>query len=104
MVNESARNVLASQIATILEIGEQYVEHVDVGDTEHIALIRSAGRKAGRLLGWKVRTFQSDPAKRDDHKVVVIVVVEESTDEDAKRFRTNSDLLIRDAMDNWLKP
>lgn len=101
MINRTARDVLASQIATRLEIGEQYVEHVSASDHDHIALIRSAGRKAGRLLNWKVRTFQTDPAKREDGKVVVFVVVEESTPEDERRFRANGDLLIRDAMGSW---
>jgi len=94
MRNDMARDTLATQIATALEISAQYIEHVDPQDVEHIALIRSAGRKAGRLLGWKIHTFQTDPALREDKKVVVIVAVEQSTPEDDARFRATGDLLI----------
>ena len=103
MTDNVARDTLASQIATRLEIGEQYVAHVDPTDADYIKLIRSAGRQAGRLLGWKVRTFQTDPSQRDDGKVVVIVVVQESTPADEARFREQSDLILGAAMDNWLK-
>jgi hypothetical protein len=84
-------------MATALETNGQYFDHVDAKDSEHIALIRAAGRKAGRMLGWKVRTFQTDPARRDDKKVVVIVVVEQSTPEDEARFLATGELLLRDA-------
>jgi hypothetical protein len=62
-------------IAQRLEIDWQYVEHVEAWNADRIAEVRSAGRKAGRLLGFKVVTRQSDPALREDNRVVVIVAV-----------------------------
>ena len=55
-----------------LEVDWVYAEHCDPTDTEPIAAIRSACRAAGRRLGWKVRTGQSDPRKRKDGKAVVL--------------------------------
>jgi hypothetical protein len=59
---------LTLTIARQLEIDTQYVEHVEAWDNERIAQIRSAGRKAGRLLGWKIRTVQTQPT--DDGRLV----------------------------------
>lgn len=79
MTASSEPDELTRVIADHLQADDQYVEHVDPSNLERIAALRSAGRKAGRLLGWKVRTFQTDPDRRVDGKVVVWVVVEEST-------------------------
>ncbi|MBF9131408.1 hypothetical protein I0C86_20935 [Plantactinospora sp. S1510] len=68
---------LTLKIMRHLEIDWQYIEHVEPSNAERIAAIRSAGRKAGRQLGWKILTHQSDPARREDGHVVVIVAVEE---------------------------
>ncbi|MBF9131404.1 hypothetical protein I0C86_20915, partial [Plantactinospora sp. S1510] len=57
--------------------------------------IRSAGRKAGRQLGWKILTHQSDPARREDGHVVVIVAVEEHPNpEERQRMKERSRLLF----------
>lgn len=84
-----------NEVLRALEIDHQYVAHLGHDQTEQIALVRSLGRKAGRYLGWKVRTFQTDPEKRDDRKVVVIVAVVESTPEEHKRIKERGELLIR---------
>jgi hypothetical protein len=84
-----------------LEISGQFVRHVDPADADYIALIRSAGRHAGRLLGWKVRTFQTGPERRADGKVVVIVAAVETTVEDDARFRAQGEALIEDVMKHW---
>jgi hypothetical protein len=47
---------LTSYIAQRFEIDMQSVELVEAWNTERIADVRSAGRKAGRLLGHKVIT------------------------------------------------
>lgn len=101
MVDRLARNTLASQIATELEIGGQFVRHVDPEDVDHIALIRSAGRQAGRILGWKVRTFQSDPSARADGKVVVIVAAIETPAQDDARFQAQGNAILMDFMKRW---
>jgi len=66
---------LTLAIARHLEIDVQYVEIVEAWDTERIAAVRSAGRKAGRLLGWKIVTMQTAPD--DEDRVVVVVCVRE---------------------------
>jgi hypothetical protein len=60
-----------------LETDRQWIRHFDPTDTDGIAAARSAGRRAGRALGVKVVTHQSDPRKREDGQVVVAVVVDE---------------------------
>jgi hypothetical protein len=50
---------LTLAITRQLELDSQYVEHVEVWDTKRIAEVRSAGRRAVRLLGWKIQTFRS---------------------------------------------
>lgn len=86
---------LYGEILRALEIDHQYVAHLESVQTEQIALIRSIGRKAGRHLGWRVRTFQNDPSVRADGLVVVAVVVVESTPAEQARIRERSEFLIR---------
>ena len=74
--------LLTGAIAMQLEVDHQYVRHCDEWDAATITQVRRCERTAGRRLGWKVRTFQSDPDLREDRKVVVVVLVVESTDED----------------------
>jgi hypothetical protein len=86
---------LTRLIAQRLEIDWQYVEHVEAWNTELIAEIRSAGRKAGRLLGYKVVTRQSDPDLREDNRVVVIVAVTDGPSrEDRDRIDGRSVLVM----------
>lgn len=86
---------LYDEILHALEIDHQYVTQLELDETERIALVRSLGRRAGRHLGWKVRTFQTDPRRREGRKVVVIVAVVESTPEERSRLDERSELLIR---------
>jgi len=82
-------------IARVLEVDWQYVERVAAWDAERIAEVRSAGRKAGRLLGFKIATFQSQPDKED--RVAVIVAVRESpSEEDHQRMQERARLLMND--------
>lgn len=78
-----------------LELDHQYSAHVNPGNVERIKQIRALGRRAGRELGWKVRTFQTNPERRPDGKVVVGVVVVDSTLEDEERLRERAELIIR---------
>src|ERR1700733_4507856 len=48
-------------IARHLEVDWQYVRRFEAADTEKIAEVRAAGRRAGRLLGYKIMTRQSAP-------------------------------------------
>lgn len=89
---------LTLKTARTLEVDWQYYEHLPPEATERIAAIRSAGRKAGRLLGWKVVTHQTDPSEREDGLVVVIVVVREGPcDEDQARMEDRTRLLLEQA-------
>jgi len=60
-----------------------------------IAGMRAAGRKAGRLIGYKIATTQSDPHAREDGRVVVVVAVREApNEEENQRMRDRADLLL----------
>lgn len=83
---------LTLTIARHLEIDGQYVKHVEAWDTERIAEIRSAGRKAGRVLGWKIITSQSSP--RDDGRVVVVVALRDWPDEETRQRMTERGILL----------
>ena len=82
-------------IARQLEIDGQYVACFDAADVAGIAAARSAGRAAGRLLGLNVCTVESDPGKRADHQVVVVVAVTGGMSaEDAGRLAERGEMLI----------
>jgi hypothetical protein len=83
---------LTLAIARRLEMDAQYIEHVGAWDSERIAQVRSAGRRAGRLLGWKIQTFQSEPT--DEGRVAVVVIVREWPDEETRRLQARALLLI----------
>jgi hypothetical protein len=86
---------LGLEIARRLELDWQYIVRVESWDTERIAEIRSAGRKAGRHLGYKITTFQSDPD--EEQRVTVIVAVREAPNAaDEERMRERSLLLMND--------
>jgi hypothetical protein len=86
---------LGVEVARRLEVDWQYIERVEAWNTERIAEVRAAGRKAGRHLGYKIVTFQSDPD--DEERVTVIVAVREApTAEDEERMRERSLLLMND--------
>jgi hypothetical protein len=90
---------LTLEVARALEVDWQYVEGVEAWDAERIAQVRSAGRKAGRLLGFKIATFQSRP--NDEDRVAVIVAVREAPNaEDAQRMQERARLLINE---QWSK-
>lgn len=92
---------LIQRILLVLEIDHQYVRHVEAWNQDLIAQTRRCGRAAARRLGFGVRTFQSDPGRREDGRVVVIVAVTRSTPDEEERIRERSDLLVREA---WNQP
>ena len=83
------------QILTALEIDHQFVAHFDPSQVEEIKLTRTLSRRAGRELGWKVRTIETDAQRRADGKVVVVVVVVESTPEEEARMEERGNFIIR---------
>jgi hypothetical protein len=64
---------LTQKVARHLDVDWRYVEQVEAWDVDRIAEVRAAGRRAGRMLGYKVVTTQSHRAAREDGLVVVIV-------------------------------
>ena len=87
---------LTLEIARALEVDWQYAEVAEAWDAGRIAEVRSAGRKAGRLLGYKIATFQGQPD--EENRVVVIVAVREPPNaEENQRMQERARLL----MDNY---
>ena len=101
-MDDVSDDFLIAEIMRALEIDHQYVRWVEAQSEDPIARIRRCGRKAGRVLGYKVRTLSTDPAQRDDGRSAVFVVVIESTDEDRARIAERSRLLINNAMNQIL--
>jgi hypothetical protein len=93
---------LTLAIAQQLEIDSQYVEHIEAWNTERIAEVRSAGRKAGRLLGRKIRTFQSQP--NDEGRLVVVVMIREWPDEEMRSRIGQRDRLLMNQMFRQISP
>jgi hypothetical protein len=94
---------LTLAIARHLEIDVQYVEIVEAWDTERIAAVRSAGRKAGRLLGWKIVTMQTAP--NDEDRVVVVVCVREWPSQEVEdRLTERARILMSEAWSKILPP
>lgn len=79
----------------------QFVRHMAAGDVEGITKVRSLGRRAGRDLGWKVRTFATAPDDRDDRMVVVIVAVTDSNPLHQQLLQVRGEKALRKAWKEW---
>jgi hypothetical protein len=91
---------LVLAIARHLELDHQHVERVEAWNAERIAEVRSAGRKAGRLLGWKILTHQALPD--DENRVTVIVAVRDYPNEEERQRMTDRARLLIDSI--WPSP
>jgi hypothetical protein len=90
-------------IARHLEVDWQYVRRIGAWDTEQIAAVRAAGRRAGRLLGYKIVTRQSAPS--EDNRVTVVVAVREPpSQEDHERMQERARLLMDRAYSDLMPP
>ena len=85
---------LIQEILPVLEVDHQYTRLVEEWNHELLAQIRRCGRAAGKRLGYKIRTFASDPDRRDDRRIAVWAIVTDSNPDDEDRIRERSDLLI----------
>jgi hypothetical protein len=85
---------LVQEIMPVLELDHQYTRLVEAWNHDLVAQIRRCGRQAGKRLGYKIRTVASDPERRDDARLVVWVVVIDSTPDDEDRIRGRGELLI----------
>lgn len=96
---------LLMTIARHLELDWQYTEYVEAWDVDRIAEVRATGRKAGRMLGYKIMTRQSDPELRRDGRVVVSVAVREPPNAaEARRMAERAELLMSAMHERPLPP
>jgi uncharacterized NAD(P)/FAD-binding protein YdhS len=103
MASVAEPDELTLTIARHLEVDWQYVRRIEAWDTEQIATVRAAGRRAGRLLGYKIATRQSEPS--EENRVVVIVAVREPpSKEDHERMEERSRLLMDRAFSDLMPP
>lgn len=81
--------LLVQQITQALRSKSQYDQWFAEFDAEGINRLRALGRRAARDLGWKVRTFATDPDRSEDRGVRVIIAVTESSPlhEELQRIR-----------------
>lgn len=89
---------LIAELMPALEIDHQYVRTVDGWNDDLTAQIRRCGRAAARRLGYKVRTFATDPGDREDGRRLVLIAVTSSTPADEARIDERSQLLIEEAL------
>lgn len=77
-----------------------YEQRMAVSDEEGITSLRSLGRRAGRELGWKVRTFVVDPTGGDSMALVILVVTE-SNPLHEQLMTMRADKALRKAFESW---
>ncbi len=68
--------LLFDQVTASLRETDQFEQIFEADDTTGIDKLRSIGRRVGRELGWKIRTFATT---LDSGRVRVLIVVERST-------------------------
>lgn len=103
MAAASEPDELTLLIARHLEVDWQYVRRFEAGDAEKIAEVRAAGRRAGRLLGYKIMTRQSAP--NEHNRVTVVVTVREPpSQEDHERMQARARLLMNRAYSDLMPP
>ena len=86
-MDDPADEALIQEILPVLEVDHQYARLVEEWNHELLAQIRRCGRAAGKRLGYKIRTFASDPDRRDDRRIAVWVIVTDSNPDDEDRIR-----------------
>ena len=89
---------LIQEILPVLEVDHQYTRVVEEWNHDLVAQVRRCGRQAGKRLGYKIRTFASDPDRRDDRRVAVWVIVTDSNPDDEERMRERSELLMNQTL------
>ena len=92
---------MVDRIITALRSDGQFIVTLPGDDREKIERLRALGRQAGRRLGWKVRTFASDPDRRTDGASVVIVAVIDSSALHQQLMRVRGEKALRRAFESW---
>ena len=93
---------LIMEMLPVLEVDHQYTRLVEAWNHDRVAQIRRCGRQAGKRLGYKLRTVASDPERRSDGRLMVWVVVIDSTPNDEDRIRERGELLISQTLNRLL--
>lgn len=83
--------LLIQQITDRLKAEDYYVAEFDEDDTAGVERVKQLGLAAGQELGWKVHTHATDPDRRDDRKILVVVEVETSTPQRDELMRIHTD-------------
>jgi hypothetical protein len=92
-------DAMVARIVSALRETGYYGSIFPASDTAGIEAARAAGRRAGRQLGWKIRTLQGPPATSPDGVYVgVHVVVEQSTPLQDELFKLRREAAMREAM------
>ncbi|OBS01342.1 hypothetical protein A9W98_20745 [Mycobacterium gordonae] len=68
--------LLFDQVTASLREADHFEQIFESDDLSGVDKLRSIGRRVGRELGWKIRTFASE---LDTGRVRVLIVVERST-------------------------
>jgi hypothetical protein len=92
--------VLLGRIKEEFRARRTFEHHMSVTDADGIKKLRSLGRRAGRELGWKVRTFVIDPAEGSSSAMVVLVVTE-SNPLHEELMTMRADKALRKAFKSW---
>ena len=92
--------VLLERIKEEFRERRTYEQRMPVQDEEGIKRLRSLGRRAGRELGWRVRTFVVDPAAGSSSGLVVLVVTE-SNPLHEQLMTMRADKALRKAFESW---
>lgn len=92
--------LLTEQIKTEFRARRTYQQRMSVTDEEGIKRLRSLGRRAGRELGWKVRTLVVDPIEGGDSAMVILVVTE-SNPLHEQLMDIRADKAIQKAFESW---
>lgn len=93
-------SVLLERIKHEFRERRTYEQRMPFSDEEGIKKVRSLGRRAGRELGWKVRTFVVDPTDGGSSALVVLVVTE-SNPLHEQLMTMRADKALRKAFESW---
>ncbi|MBA2560253.1 MAG: hypothetical protein H0V07_10295 [Propionibacteriales bacterium] len=101
-MHDPADEALIQEILPVLDLDHQYTRLVEAWNDELLAQIRRCGSAAGKRLGYKMRTFASDPDRRNDRRITVWVIVTDSNPDEEDRIRERSELLINYTLNQLL--
>ena len=87
--------LLFDQVTASLREADHFEQIFESDDLSGVDKLRSIGRRVGRELGWKIRTFATE---LDTRRVRVLIVVERSTPLRDQLMDTRRRKSIRDAL------